>query len=149
MDQLKTGEHVGFWVRLAAFCIDMVLIYFVLDTIVSILLAFQILDTGAIYDLKDLKGNNVEDSRDLLNANYYYMLFAISILYFAIFHSSSWQATVGKVLVRIEVVDKDGFRLSFPIALIREIFKVFSKPLYLIQFSISYLIIPYLALYSH
>ncbi len=43
------------------------------------------------------------------------------ILYFAILQSSSWQATLGKRIMRLNVLDTNGARLSFPRALFRSI----------------------------
>jgi uncharacterized RDD family membrane protein YckC len=54
-------------------------------------------------------------------------LIATEVVYFTFFESSVWQATPGKRLMKIRVMDYEGQRLEFPQALGRNAFKVFSQ----------------------
>lgn len=54
------------------------------------------------------------------------MVYAISILYYAIMESSKAQGSVGKMAVGIKVTDMDGNRINFGKALLRSIGKIIS-----------------------
>lgn len=51
---------------------------------------------------------------------------SITTLYFAVFESSEWQGTIGKKYNKIKVIDANGERISFPLALLRIILKYIS-----------------------
>jgi uncharacterized RDD family membrane protein YckC len=55
------------------------------------------------------------------------MVYAISILYFAIMESSKSQGSVGKMALGIKVTDMDGNRITFGKALLRSIGKLISS----------------------
>lgn len=55
------------------------------------------------------------------------IIYAISILYFAIMESSKAQASVGKMALGIKVVDMEGNRITFGKALLRAIGRLISS----------------------
>jgi uncharacterized RDD family membrane protein YckC len=55
------------------------------------------------------------------------MVYAISILYYAIMESSKAQGSVGKLALGIKVTDMDGNRITFGKALLRSIGKIISS----------------------
>lgn len=55
--------------------------------------------------------------------------FVISVLYFSLMESSSWQATLGKMALQIKVVDYNGQRISFWHAVGRRMAKILSGTL--------------------
>ncbi|MBK1734658.1 hypothetical protein CKO15_05025 [Halorhodospira abdelmalekii] len=89
----------GFWVRVGAALIDLV-VMLVPILLLSFLLLVVISPTTheeqLIYDVVD----------SLLG-------FALWLVYTAGLHSSSWQATVGKRALGLKVTDLDGNRISF------------------------------------
>ena len=52
--------------------------------------------------------------------------FTLAMLYFAYMESSKYQATLGKIVLGIKVVDKNDHRLEFPQALLRNLSKILS-----------------------
>jgi uncharacterized RDD family membrane protein YckC len=52
------------------------------------------------------------------------VLFVLPFAYYAAFEASRWQATPGKILLGLKVVDLDGNRLSAPRALGRQFLKI-------------------------
>ncbi|MBK9353544.1 MAG: RDD family protein [Bacteroidetes bacterium] len=93
-------EYAGFWIRFFACLIDG-LILFVVNLILGIsfdnIMFIQISIDGFF-----------------------------TVLYFTYFESSLKQATIGKQLLNIKVVDKNGFRLTPFNALIRNMSKIIS-----------------------
>jgi uncharacterized RDD family membrane protein YckC len=98
-------EYAGFWSRVAALIVDNAIL-----TIIglALLIAAGSLGAGA-----------------LAIANLAY--FVIAILYWPLMESSERQATIGKQLLGIQVVDANGARLSFVRALLRNLAKIISS----------------------
>ncbi len=59
-----------------------------------------------------------------------------SIIYFVLLDSSKAQGTLGKQIVGLKIVNKDGERMSLPLALSRHLLKIVST----LFFGIGYLI---------
>ena len=97
-----TNEYVyaGFWVRLVAMLIDS-LILGVLDG----LLMVSLLGT----DYLVMEGRVAHPYALFVTATIYLINFS----YVAWFPSSSWQATPGKRIMGIQVINTDGTRISF------------------------------------
>jgi len=84
----------GFWIRVGAYLIDLV----ILNVVIFLSLSF------------------VPGGSDLLIDNFAAFFIPITILgwlYFAGLHSSKWQASVGKKVLGLKVVDKEFNRISF------------------------------------
>jgi uncharacterized RDD family membrane protein YckC len=84
----------GFWIRVGAYLIDMV----ILNVVIFFSLSF------------------VPGGSDLLIDNFAAVFLPITILgwlYFAGLHSSKWQASVGKKVLGLKVVDTEFNRISF------------------------------------
>jgi uncharacterized RDD family membrane protein YckC len=98
-------EYAGFWSRVAALIVDNAVV-----TILglALLIAASAIGAGAV-----------------VIANLAYIL--IAILYWPLLESSERQATVGKQLLGIQVVDANGARLSFVRALLRNLAKIISS----------------------
>lgn len=96
-------SYAGFWIRVLAYLIDTLLI-----SIVFCPLGFGL-------GLIGVAGEVDENSPAWAGINV--LLNGISILagwlYFALTESSSWQATVGKRLLKLKVTDMYGQRISF------------------------------------
>ncbi|WP_133510753.1 RDD family protein [Candidatus Thiosymbion oneisti] len=89
----------GFWIRVGASFIDMVVLL-----IPVLLISFLFRAVTPATDEMEIAV--VELMGAILNIIVYW-------IYFAALHSSSWQASVGKKVVNLKVVDKNGNRISF------------------------------------
>ena len=116
----------GFWKRYVAYFIDVVLVYIVVDALASLFLRSQgASDLAPLRALLETVQNQQSVSPQqtamltdtiaqltgaLLSTSLAYVLVAGA--YFVLCESSSWQATLGKRLVGIKVVDADGRRID-------------------------------------
>lgn len=103
------GNHIvyaGFWKRVAASIIDSFVTTFVMWVLMIPL--FLVIGGGmtALASVND--GSNA-----VLTILYYLISLAIPLVYMAWMHSSSNQATLGKMAVGIKVVRSNGERISF------------------------------------
>ena len=100
--------YAGFWQRFLAFVIDGLLIAFVsvLVYVVTLVLFFSVFSSYI----------QIEQ----------WIVFILTILYFALMESSSHQGTIGKILVGLKVTDLNGNRISFGRALGRYFGKIIS-----------------------
>lgn len=110
-------DNAGFWKRVAAYFIDSVMLY-----IPSALIEKMMGGDAAQATLEQAQLSASDDAQAMLAAlSQYYttmmpaflIITAIIWLYFAICESSAWQATVGKLALRIRVTDMQGERISF------------------------------------
>jgi uncharacterized RDD family membrane protein YckC len=83
-------EYAGFWLRFIATIID----GFLLTVLITIVFGFD------YWTSKELSYENL-------------IAFGVGWLYYAMWHSSSYQATLGKRAVGIYVTDLNGGRISF------------------------------------
>lgn len=96
------NKHAGFWIRLLAYLIDVVIVGFVFGSILGIMGS-----TGVAVGTVDARGIMHFTNIAIL---------AIVIgnwLYLAITQSSSWQATIGKKILGLKLINQDGTRVSF------------------------------------
>jgi uncharacterized RDD family membrane protein YckC len=122
----KPMQYGGFWRRLAAGLIDIVIgfvIFFVLEYLFVYLISLPGNPPTLIYfnDLVKGIGKNL-----LLIGEIGAFLLIIFIAYFTILESSLKQATFGKQALGLKVVDAEGQRLSPGKALIRSCSKILS-----------------------
>ena len=98
--------YAGFWKRVAAVIIDGFVTSFAMWALMIPMFIVLGAGIGELATIND--GTNV-----LLTVLYYLMSIAIPLFYMAWMHSSSSQATLGKMAVGIKVVRTDGERISF------------------------------------
>ncbi len=110
-------DYAGFWKRVAAYLIDSVMLY-----IPSALIEKLMGGDAAQATLEHAQLSAADDAQAMLSAlSQYYttmmpaflIITAMIWLYFAICESSAWQATVGKLALRIRVTGMQGERISF------------------------------------
>jgi uncharacterized RDD family membrane protein YckC len=89
------NQYAGFWIRFAAYAID------------SVILLFPTLLVSFLYRATIPADNLFAGLVDSL------MTLGIWWVYVAVLHSSVWQATLGKKLLGMKVVDYAGNRISF------------------------------------
>jgi uncharacterized RDD family membrane protein YckC len=125
--QFQTPNYAGFWLRLAAYLID-----FLLITLVTCPVGMAMGVFAAVAQRGGDEGAQVASLAMQLIVN------VVSIvagwLYFALFESSSWQGTVGKKVVGIRVADEYGNRLGFGRATGRYFAKIISGMICFIGF---------------
>lgn len=126
---VKKVQYAGFWWRFLAYLIDSIIISFVVWIfLLPILGIFGV----SIWSLQR-SGMDIENSPALVGSLVMAYLAIISMstiltwLYFAIMESSKVQGTVGKMALKIKVIDYDGNRVSFARATGRYFGKILSS----------------------
>ncbi|MHC8509482.1 MAG: RDD family protein [Rhodospirillales bacterium] len=100
--QMQSGvQYGGFWIRLAAYIIDSVILIFII--LVVTLLYTLVLGLPSEAFMYVLQGDPVMMVTQLV----------LGILYFAGFNSSKMQATPGKRVLGLKVTDAAGNKISF------------------------------------
>lgn len=91
--------YAGFWIRFVACLIDGILLTIVLIPI-SILIGLAVVFMGGVdTTLSSILGGIVG--------------FIVGVVYYVGMHASSKQATVGKMIMGLQVIGKNGERISF------------------------------------
>lgn len=133
------SPYGGFWIRLLAHLIDHV----ILGAVAAPLFFIMVLP-AALRVAHEAERSN-EPSPDLifaiLSSVFLYVALALAgqWLYEALLTSSSWQATIGKRVLRLKVVDEAGNRISFA----RATGRFFAKFLSSMFFCIGFLMIAF------
>jgi uncharacterized RDD family membrane protein YckC len=123
---LPEGYYGGFWIRVAAYLIDHVLLGIVIAPFYFILIFPSVL--RIIQQAQE----NTEPSPELFVGMFgsIFMFAGAALvgswLYEALLTSSSWQGTVGKRILRLKVTDDQGNRISFARATGRFFAKILS-----------------------
>lgn len=126
----ESFEYAGFWLRMWAGSIDIVI-----ECLGALLLTF-ILDF-ALSRFGRLFGFSPFDSKVAVGMAFIIILAVGSWLYCAFAESSSWRATIGKRLLGLQVVNADGDRTSFGQATIRHLMKFLSLFILMVGFLMS------------
>jgi len=129
--------YAGFWLRFVAFIIDAIII-------AVATLPFRLV-LGAMFGIRmGLMGQQRISSPDMIVGSLLPMMMlslvvnmVVNWLYFAFCESSSWQATLGKKALGLEVTDLDGNRISFARASGRFFGKIISGATLLIGYIIA------------
>ena len=99
-------SYAGFWRRLGAALIDGVILW-IGGIIMGVIL-------GSLIGLfLGIRGTDIEIIKKVAMTNIYIIGTVLHWLYYALFESSSRQATLGKMAAGIIVTDYDGGRISF------------------------------------
>lgn len=137
--QLKATKRAGFGIRALAFIID-----FILLSLIGVLLSylmhyFQIINLESIQAIINKYNQNLlspDLSKELLNSDgFFYLMVASYFLQalYSIFFLTRYGGTIGKLLLKLKVVNADTSKLTFSNAFTRFIFSVvtqFTIPLY-------------------
>lgn len=116
-------RYAGFWKRVAAILIDMVVTMLVgglIGAMIGLIIA--------------TKGHNVDLESSGMEAFFNLTGIVIGWVYFASMESSTYQATLGKMALGIRVCDLDGNRVSFGRASGRHFAKMLSALLLLVGY---------------
>lgn len=114
-------QYAGFWIRVAAFIIDLMIVYAMIFLVGLIVSGIFVANGGAsLFDEENPTGIVV-----LVSLIYLVLLVGV-VSYFAIMESSDKQATLGKMAVGIKVGKSDGAKISFANAIGRYFSKMLS-----------------------
>ena len=103
-------QYAGFWLRFLAYLIDSLVL-----SVPAVFLVF-LMFVGMAGSLSQIERRNEVVpvlGSILFLILFYVLLFAGLWLYYAIMESSSWQATLGKKALNLQVTDLNGRRISF------------------------------------
>jgi len=103
-------QYAGFWLRFLAYLIDSLVL-----SVPAVFFVF-LMFVGMAGSLSQIERRNEVVpvlGSILFFILFYVLLFAGLWLYYAIMESSSWQATLGKKALNLQVTDLDGRRISF------------------------------------
>jgi uncharacterized RDD family membrane protein YckC len=107
-----TFDYAGFWQRFGAWIIDVIII-----TIPSVIAAYMLGGVEAYTHFV----NQFQSNADMTKALHDYAQasesssvasIVITYVYYTLFEASKWQATPGKLALRLRVTDMDGQRIS-------------------------------------
>lgn len=101
--------YAGFWERVLAFLIDIIIVIIFLEIMERILRSSGY-SAGKSLAIRDNALRN----------------FAILTFYFTIMEISKWQGTVGKIMLNVKVTDENGNKVTFIKSLIRNVSKLLS-----------------------
>ncbi len=137
---MSTTNYAGFWLRLAAYILD----YFIIQILQSIvilplltLMGFDLLKNSEEIDLEWLSQAEPAVALNVMINNIGELMIlglVITLLYYAFMESSKYKATIGKMVLRLEVTDLNGIPLNLGLALIRNFSKLFSTLFFLIGY---------------
>lgn len=93
------NEHAGFWVRFLAYLIDSIIVGCALGLLLTVM--------GIPVTMVDAEG--------ITQATYVAHIYTTigGWLYWSITQSSPWQATIGKKVLGLRLINQDGTRVSF------------------------------------
>jgi uncharacterized RDD family membrane protein YckC len=119
----KLDSATGFWKRTLAFLIDVIPITIVVSGSFYLFSEFKETVHAYLTDPQNLENKKqfIEERNSIRNLSG-----VVYLVYAAIMESSKFQATVGKFLLKAHVTDREGKRLSFQRALLRNLIKMVS-----------------------
>ena len=126
----ETTQYAGFWMRFVAYILDSFIISFIEVIVVLPILGFFGFKVITIGTLSDLENTDPDIMIPLVASAISAIAlsaFLITWLYYALLQSSSRQATIGKMVLNLEVVDAYGERISFATASLRYFAKILSS----------------------
>jgi uncharacterized RDD family membrane protein YckC len=99
----STPPYAGFWIRVLAYLID------------SLVLSVVLCPLGVVYGLAGAASEMDDNSPEMMigNAGLNVVSLIVGWLYFSFLESSSWQATIGKKLLKLKVTGMHGNRIGF------------------------------------
>ena len=124
---VAAGAFAGFWLRFVAWFLDM-LVLFAISCVLGCFAAPLLIPLGG-FDPEAPPGAGT-GLELLMNA----ISFVVGLIYYAAFETSSLQATPGKYVLRLQVTDINGGRVSFGRALARNLLKLLSGLILLIGY---------------
>jgi uncharacterized RDD family membrane protein YckC len=119
--------YAGFWFRAMAAIIDSILSY-IISVALAIAIIYLLFSTGIVSMSTQAQATEFGEGVGFI------ISLIIQTLWWACFESSKWQATPGKKLFGLMVIDTEGRRITFGKALLRYLCKFLSFITILIGF---------------
>lgn len=133
-DAAPLTDYASFWQRFGAWVIDLLVLL-----VPSMIISYATGGIDAYMHMlsqvqanADLTGALEEYARATSNANI--AVIGLGFLYYTLFEASKWQATPGKMALRLRVTDLEGHRLSLGRAATRNVVRLFNLATGLIPF---------------
>jgi len=123
VDQKPNYNYGGFWIRFIAYLIDGIILYVVFAILIFIF-------TGDLFYQAKIDPMQLGKDYWLITSSN----IILSLLYYVGLESSKYQATLGKMVMGLKVIDEGGQRLSHGRALGRYLSKIISALILLIGF---------------
>jgi uncharacterized RDD family membrane protein YckC len=114
------------WIRIKSLILDFFIIFLPLDTLI----------VGIFFDSNELTPDYEPPLKAVLA--FLIIFYVVYCILCAIFESSKWQGTPGKLIMKIQVIGTDGYRLPFFRALLRNLCKVITLTFWI--FTLPFLI---------
>ena len=126
------AKYAGFWIRVAAYIIDYIVVTIGYYVIGGILAVFGL----GFLDFKEMSSTDFEPGPGFIMGMMLFglIMMACIVLYYCIMESSEKQATLGKMAVGIKVGKPNGERISFANAIGRYFAKILSTMILLIGY---------------
>lgn len=105
-----TAKYAGFWLRFVAFIIDVIILGFI--GFVVTLPFMGSLPIGALMHGRPMSPDELAPFVGGMG-RLVLLRIAVNWLYYALFESSAWQATIGKKALGLTVTDLEGRRIGF------------------------------------
>ncbi|UAC49223.1 RDD family protein [Bacillus aquiflavi] len=138
------SNYGGFWSRFGAYMIDSIILSIPIGMINLTIFIFSLDSTGILDEFFYYERYLTTAEQEIIFfAMWKGILFCaiisilITWLYYAVSHSSKWQATIGKKIVGLKVTDLNGDRISFWRATGRCFSKLFLSGFLLIGYMIA------------
>lgn len=128
-------KYGGFWVRFIAFLIDALVLKVILGIIAFVFFGGEIAQDVAYYTANGFRPDHMQIQQMItLGMPLGLITIAIWWLYYTLMESSKWQATLGKLVFDLKVVDYEGRRISWGRANARYWSKILSTMILYIGF---------------
>jgi uncharacterized RDD family membrane protein YckC len=131
-------NYAGFWLRFVAVIIDGLILGVV--QFVAIMPILGIMGIGVANDIQNFDSSDQAEALSMMTsmmamAGISQVVFlVIQTLYYSFMESSSYQASVGKIVLGLKVTDVNGNKLDFTKALVRNLCKIISSMILLIGY---------------
>jgi uncharacterized RDD family membrane protein YckC len=131
-------NYAGFWLRFVAVIIDGIILGAV--QFVAIMPVLGIMGIGIADNMENFDSSDQAEAMSMVAsmmamAGVAQIVFlVIQTLYYSLMESSSYQASVGKMVLGLKVTDTNGAKLDFTKALIRNLCKIISSMILLIGY---------------
>jgi uncharacterized RDD family membrane protein YckC len=124
-------NYAGFWLRFVAVIIDGLLLGSI--QFIAIMPVLGLMGIGLATDIQNLETADETTMAPMIGqmmamAGVTQIVFlTIQTLYYSFMESSKYQASVGKIVLGLKVIDMNGERLDFTKALVRNLCKIISS----------------------
>ncbi len=134
---MSDTKYAGFWLRFVAYIIDYIILYVINLIIIVPILGVVGISAGASMDFGSMtEGDYIQMIQTILMAVVAgsIVLMVVNVLYYTLMEASKFQGTVGKMALGLKVTDRDGNKLDFVKALLRNLGKIVSGAIIMIGY---------------